>query len=105
MEKMVTQNTRSVPPWYRRQIIREQGGKCANKACLKTELNWKESETNHIIPWKLGGRTLRWNLEVLCITCHKNKTRSLCKKPLKKIIEPICYFPPRKSYRKLKENF
>jgi len=97
---MVNANTRSVPSWYRRHIIREQNGKCANPACLKTELNWKECETNHIIPWKLGGRTLRWNLEVLCITCHKNKTRSLCRKYKKKIIEPVCYFPPRKSYRK-----
>jgi hypothetical protein len=96
---MVNLNTRSVPAWYRRQIIREQDGKCANPKCLKTEINWKESETNHIIPWKSGGRTIRWNLEVLCITCHKNKTRSLLQKPRKKIKDEISYEKPRKSYR------
>ena len=78
---MVNANTRSVPPWYRRQILREQGGKCANKKCTKHhELDWNECETDHIIPWNEGGRTLRWNLRVLCITCHKNVTKSYGKK-------------------------
>ena len=78
---MVNENTRSVPPWYRRQILREQTGRCANPKCPKEhDLDWKECETNHIIPWNKGGRTVRWNLEVLCITCHKNVTRSDAKK-------------------------
>ncbi len=79
--RMVNENTRSIPAWYRRQILREQCGRCANPTCLKQhELNWKECETNHIIPWHKGGRTVRFNLEVLCITCHKNHTRSDAKK-------------------------
>jgi len=83
---MVNENTRSVPPWYRRQILREQNGKCANSTCSKDhDLNWKECETNHIIPWCKGGRTVRWNLEVLCITCHKNHTRSQAKQRAKKV--------------------
>jgi 5-methylcytosine-specific restriction endonuclease McrA len=83
---MVNENTRSVPPWYRRQILREQNGKCANTTCSKQhDLNWKECETNHIIPWCKGGRTVRWNLEVLCITCHKNNTRSQAKQRVKKV--------------------
>lgn len=82
---MVNLNTRSIPSWYRRQILREQGGRCANPSCLKTqELDWNECETNHIIPWHKGGRTIRFNLEVLCITCHKNHTRSDSKKRWKK---------------------
>ena len=81
---MVTLNTRSVPPWYRRRILKEQNGMCANIHCLKTKpLNWKECETNHIIPWNRGGRTIRFNLEVLCITCHKNSTRSDAKQRTK----------------------
>jgi 5-methylcytosine-specific restriction endonuclease McrA len=81
---MVNQNTRSIPPWYRRQILREQGGYCANLKCMKTQaLNWRECETDHIIPWKEGGRTFRWNLRVLCISCHKNITRSYSKKRAK----------------------
>lgn len=81
---MVNQNTRSIPPWYRRQILREQGGYCANLKCMKNHpLNWRECETDHIIPWKEGGRTFRWNLRVLCISCHKNITRSYSKKRAK----------------------
>jgi len=81
---MVTMNTRSVPAWYRRRILKEQDGFCANPKCLKDcKLDWKECETNHIIPWHVGGRTIRFNLEVLCITCHKNKTRAGAKKTKK----------------------
>jgi hypothetical protein len=84
---MVNLNTRSVPSWYRRQILREQDGKCANPSCLKQhDLDWKECETNHIIPWHKGGRTIRFNLEVLCIACHKNYTRSDSKKRWTKAI-------------------
>lgn len=83
---MVNQNTRSVPAWYRRQILREQDGRCARKNCLKQyDLDWQECETNHIIPWHKGGRTIRWNLEVLCITCHKNHTRSDCRRRQMKV--------------------
>jgi 5-methylcytosine-specific restriction endonuclease McrA len=82
---MVNANTRSIPGWYRRQILREQDGRCANKYCTKTcELDWKECETDHIIPWHKGGRTLRWNLQVLCITCHKNRSSSDAKQRMKK---------------------
>jgi 5-methylcytosine-specific restriction endonuclease McrA len=74
---MVNENTRNIPAWYRRQILREQNGFCAGKTCTKhAELDWKECETNHIFPWHKGGRTVRWNLEVLCITCHKKHTRA-----------------------------
>lgn len=84
---MVNLNTRSIPPWFRRQILREQNGRCANPRCLKEhDLDWKECETNHIIPWHKGGRTIRFNLEVLCITCHKNHTRSDSKKRWTKAI-------------------
>ena len=83
---MVNLNTRSIPPWYRRQILREQAGFCAGKRCRKTDpLDWKECETNHIIPWHKGGRTVRFNLEVLCITCHKNATRSDARARMKKV--------------------
>ena len=82
---MVNLETRSIPPWYRRQILKEQGGRCANETCLKKGmLDWNECETNHIIPWHKGGRTIRFNLEVLCITCHKNRTRSDTKQRCKK---------------------
>jgi len=100
---MVNENTRSVPAWYRRIILREQDGRCANSGCLKQhELDWKECETNHIIPWHKGGRTTRWNLEVLCITCHKNHTRSDAKKRLKKKVAVIKHkidSPYAKNYR------
>lgn len=92
---MVNLNTRSIPPWFRRQILREQNGRCANPTCLKRhDLDWNECETNHIIPWHKGGRTIRFNLEVLCITCHKNHTRADAKKRKKKVtqkLEPISY--------------
>jgi len=81
---MVNLNTRSVPAWYRKKILKEQNGRCANIRCLKQhDLDWKECQTNHIIPWHKGGRTIRWNLEVLCITCHTNLTRSDAKKRFK----------------------
>lgn len=82
---MVNANTRSIPGWYRRQILREQNGRCANEKCMKNFLlDWKECETDHIIPWHKGGRTVRWNLRVLCITCHKNCTSSDAKSRSKK---------------------
>lgn len=101
---MVNLNTRSVPAWYRRQILREQNGRCANSDCLKThDLDPRECETNHIIPWHKGGRTIRWNLEVLCIACHKNNTRSDAKKRMKtkSYVKPmtISYEKQYKSYR------
>ena len=86
---MVNQNTRSIPPWYRRQILREQDGFCAGNSCHKHEpLDWREAETNHIIPWHKGGRTVRFNLEVLCITCHKKLTRADAKARFGKKLKP-----------------
>ena len=77
-------NTRSIPAWYRRMILKEQNGVCANVKCLKGyTLDWKECETDHIIPWHLGGRTVRFNLHVLCITCHKLKSKADRKRRLK----------------------
>jgi 5-methylcytosine-specific restriction endonuclease McrA len=71
-------------------ILREQEGRCANPNCLKEhQLDPRECETNHIIPWHKGGRTTRWNLEVLCITCHKNHTRSDAKQRMKKKVAGI----------------
>jgi len=100
---MVNENTRSVPAWYRRMILREQNGRCANPECSKEhQLDPRECETNHIIPWHKGGRTIRWNLEVLCISCHKNHTRSDAKKRMKKKVAVIKHEPENpyaKSYR------
>jgi len=98
---MVYENRRSAPPRLRRLILKEQGGLCANPKCRKDhQLDWKECETNHIIPWSKGGRTVRWNLEVLCITCHRLKTKSQLRKSKPSVKIDITYEKQYKSYRR-----
>jgi hypothetical protein len=51
--------------------LKEQGDVCA--ICKKQKESY---EGDHIIPWSKGGKTNSENLQVLCITCHSQKSSS-----------------------------
>jgi 5-methylcytosine-specific restriction endonuclease McrA len=64
-------NIRSVPRYYRKKILDLQGGICAMLTCKRDyKLGIHDSETDHIIPWNKGGRSVPENLRVLCKKCH-----------------------------------
>jgi 5-methylcytosine-specific restriction endonuclease McrA len=79
-------NLRSVPAGIRKKILENrQYGYCANGNCRKynhytgNKLDYRECETDHIIEFKLGGKTVFENLQVLCIPCHKRKSQRFLK--------------------------
>ena len=47
-----------------------QDGRCA--IC---DADLDESEADHKIRYANGGKTETWNMQLLCIPCHKDKTR------------------------------
>lgn len=76
---LLNKNLRSYPLYYRKLKLKKQGNKCANKNC-----KWKVCypkypiwafEGDHIIEVSDGGKTTLDNLQVLCIGCHKIKSR------------------------------
>ena len=57
----------------RRILIAAQHGLCAT---CREPLPAKCAEVDHIVPLELGGRHDEENFQVLCIPCHKTKTKS-----------------------------
>ncbi len=58
----------------KKQLIEEQEGKCANPACqLEITLSGKSCQCDHIVPRADGGSNDPENLQLLCLTCHKEK--------------------------------
>lgn len=49
--------------------------KCKCAKC-NTEVTLEESEADHVIEWSRLGQTTEDNCEVLCKTCHKEKTKN-----------------------------
>ena len=65
-------NPRSFPNEMQKRKIIEQNEICA---MCTTKINLKNSQGDHIIPISRGGNTHYWNLQMLCIPCHKKKTK------------------------------
>ena len=59
---------------YKKIVIELLGGQC-NKCKIKKEL-----QIDHIVPIFMGGKSEIKNLQVLCIFCHKKKTKNEIKK-------------------------
>lgn len=80
-----------VPPTnaMRAQIIKEQNSKC--NMCQKP-LRTGDNEINHIIPCSQGGRTVRSNLEALCVECHKEVTIRQATERLVSIDNSLSYY-------------
>jgi len=60
--------------------------KCKCAKC-DTEVTLEESEADHIVEWSRLGKTTDENCEVLCKTCHKEKTKSFMKEKNLVVIE------------------
>ena len=68
-------------------LLDEAGGRCADPfgGCALRDRRLLRSgitgawlvDFDHIMPWSVGGRSTFKNLQVLCPTCHADKTRSL----------------------------
>ena len=73
----INPNARSIPRIARRSILKEQGDRC-NLCPARVHVD--ECDTDHIIEWRNGGRSVRSNLQVLCKRCHKKKNRDFMRK-------------------------
>ena len=62
------------------ELLVEQDHKC--RLCKTTVFmgTYSNSDTDHIIPIRYGGKSCKSNLQILCITCHRRKTSLECKK-------------------------
>lgn len=58
----------------KRQAYEKQEGKCSNPDCRK-ECTREEMQADHIEPWKWGGLSVQKNCQMLCHSCHKEKTK------------------------------
>jgi len=56
----------------RKNMLERQGGKCAE--CHR-QIAIRNSEGDHVIPWRFLEDTHIFNGQMLCIPCHKNKTK------------------------------
>lgn len=74
---------RMVPRKYRLRFLRLQNFKCANARCIKINLDVDDCDTDHIIPWSEGGRSIPFNLQVLCTKCHRKRTAKQTSKRFK----------------------
>jgi hypothetical protein len=45
-----------------------------NDVCANCKISKEKYQGDHIIPWSKGGNTNSENLQVLCISCHQNKS-------------------------------
>jgi len=83
MDKMnefvdVTQRdkTRIFPLDMQLRVLETQNNKC--KIC-DGELIFSEVQADHILEHSLGGQTTEDNLQLLCVSCHKEKTKEFMK--------------------------
>ena len=62
-------------PWMRlRNAILDEDPLCVR--CLAEGRTVAGEEVDHIVPLHQGGTDVRHNLQVLCSTCHAEKTRA-----------------------------
>lgn len=61
-----------IPKETKESLLQEQECKCANDSC-GTTINFSNSQCDHIKPLANGGSNEAENLQMLCISCHKEK--------------------------------
>lgn len=67
--------SRTPIPFYLREVIRqEQETKC--NMCDKS-LHNDRYEVDHIVPWEISKCDDRFNLQILCLNCHKYKSMKI----------------------------
>lgn len=63
-------------PWSmaRKAYLRQRGrcGRC-KRAILPERGHPDGYEMDHVVPWSKGGKTVHWNLQLLCPRCNKQK--------------------------------
>ncbi|MCL5048303.1 MAG: HNH endonuclease [Firmicutes bacterium] len=61
----------------RRDILRQQLMQIQNSCCTYcgSELSWKGSEIDHIVPRASGGSSKQSNLMLVCLQCNREKSR------------------------------
>ena len=65
-------NPRGFPKKMKEEALERQNYQCDK--CGK-KINLKTSEGHHAFPNSMGGPTHSWNLQMLCIPCHKIITK------------------------------
>lgn len=69
--EMLRENSRFIPPSWRKILLEKSGGKCVH---CSTKLTIKTARIDHIIPWSKGGPTKLENLQTLCDRCNGTKS-------------------------------
>lgn len=65
---------RAFPDKIKKIVYQEQGGRC--KLCGKA-FAYEDMAGDHIDPWSKGGKTIKGNCQMLCITCNSRKSAKL----------------------------
>jgi hypothetical protein len=55
----------------KKEILYQQGGKCASSECQHKKLDPRATHFHHEKPWGSGGRTIIANGRALCADCHE----------------------------------
>lgn len=62
-----------IPDYIRVRVMQKAGDKCAK--CTRKINEGLKGEVDHIIPLIVGGGHRESNLQLLCVACHKGKTK------------------------------
>jgi 5-methylcytosine-specific restriction endonuclease McrA len=59
--------------WEIKQQLIDRDGQICNHCCQP--FTWQELTFDHILKLELGGTSVLENLQLLCVSCHEEKTR------------------------------
>ena len=75
---IIISTNRYIPKHMKDALKKKSKLRCAEslfwKKCSFSKKKLSEYDIDHIKPMRFGGRTLLYNLQILCLNCHRSKS-------------------------------
>ena len=79
IESLSHRDNRSVTPKMKTALMDRQCNECNECGSPVSMGSYSNSDVDHVIPRKLGGKTDLGNLRVICVPCHRTKSALECR--------------------------